>query len=134
MSNLTGTVGEWKPVEASLLEWRRLCKRMRPLDSTRSVDLDLERTHLGEVLWGIEVGRDGEGQMLGVCWEWREVITNVVALSNPLGVHSNVQLTNERGELVGADKLVLHLNAAINSFPWQGYLTGRVRDFHTRAA
>jgi hypothetical protein len=107
---------------------------MHLLDSSRAVDTDSEGTHLGEVLWGIELEGCGNGRMLGVCWEWREVITNVVALSNPMGIRSNVLLKDERGEVVSAAKLVLHLNAAVNTFPWQGCLTGRGRRFHTRAA
>jgi hypothetical protein len=124
MSILTSTVSKWDPFEASLLEWRRLCKRMKYLDSSRGIDFDRDRTHLGEVLWGIEVKEGGSpGRMVGVCWEWREVIPNVLALSNPLGIQSNVVLKDERGEVVAPSKLVLHLNAAVNRFAWQGDLT-----------
>jgi hypothetical protein len=124
MAILSGTISGWEPFEASLLEWRRLCKRMEFLDSSRAVDGD--HTRMGEVLWGLEL-KEGqcEGRMLGVCWEWREVIPNVVALSNPLGIQSNVRLKDETGALVTPAKLVLHLNAAVSSFRWQGKL---VRD------
>ena len=124
MSILTSTVSKWDPFEASLLEWRRLCKRMKYLDSSRGIDFDRDRTHLGEVLWGIEMKEGaGAGRMIGVCWEWREVIPNVLALSNPLGIRSNVLLKDERGEVVAQSKLILHLNAAVNRFAWQGDLT-----------
>ena len=124
MSILTSTVSNWDPFEASLLEWRRLCKRMRYLDSSRGIDFDRDRTHLGEVLWGIELKDDADSaRMVGVCWEWREVIPNVLALSNPLGILSNVLLKDERGELVAPSTLVLHLNAAVNRFAWQSDLT-----------
>jgi hypothetical protein len=123
MSILTSTVSKWDPFEASLLEWRRLCKRMKYLDSSRGIDFDRDRTHLGEVLWGIKLKDDaGFGRMIGVCWEWREVIPNVLALSNPLGIQSNVRLKDERGEIVVPSKLVLHLNAAVNRFAWQSDL------------
>lgn len=123
MAILSSTISAWEPFEASLLEWRRLCKRMAFLDSSQSVDADSDRMHLGEVLWGIELKDGGcAGRMLGVCWEWREVIPNVVALSNPLGIQSNVRLKDETGELVTPAKLVLHLNAAVSGFRWQGRL------------
>lgn len=122
MAILSSTISEWAPVEASLLEWRRLCKRMQFLESRQEVDADSEHTHLGEVLWGVEVKDGGANRMLGVCWEWREVIPNVVALSNPLGVQSNVRLKDEAGALVTPAKLVLHLNAAVSGFRWQGRL------------
>ena len=83
MAILSSAISEWEPFEASLLEWRRLCKRMQFLDSRQEVDVDSEHTHLGEVLWGVEVKAGCSNRMLGVCWEWREVIPNVVALSNP---------------------------------------------------
>jgi hypothetical protein len=124
MSILTSTVSNWDPFEASLLEWRRLCKRMRYLDSSRGIDFDRDRTHLGEVLWGIELKGDADSsRMVGICWEWREVIPNVLALSNPLGILSNIRLKDERGELVAASTLVLHLNAAVSRFTWQSHLT-----------
>ncbi len=93
---------------------------MEFLDSSRAIDADRDRTHLGEVLWGIELKERGcAGRMVGVCWEWRgdEVIPNVLALSNPLGIQSNVRLKDERGALVAPSKLVLHLNAAVSGVP-----------------
>ncbi|MCK9688901.1 hypothetical protein [Scleromatobacter humisilvae] len=126
MAILSSTISAWEPFEASLLEWRRLCKRMECLDSSQGIDAESDRTHLGEVLWGIEVKDSGSTpRMLGVCWEWREVIPNVVALSNPLGIQSNVRLKDETGALVTPAKLILHLNAAVSGFRWQGRL---VRD------
>ncbi len=126
MAILSSTISAWEPFEASLLEWRRLCKRMEFLDSSQGIDADSDRTHLGEVLWGIEIKDvDSTRRMLGVCWEWREVIPNVVALSNPLGIQSNVRLKDETGALVTPAKLILHLNAAVSGFRWQGRL---VRD------
>lgn len=123
MSIVINTISGWAPFEASLLEWRRLCKRMRFLDSSREVDIERESTHLGQVLWGIELKEQGyASRMLGVCWEWREVIPNVVALSNPMEIRSNVLLKDERGEIVTPSKLVLHLNAAVNDFRWQADL------------
>ena len=135
MSILTSTITKWDPFEASLLEWRRLCKRMRFLDSSRGIDFDRDRTQLGEVLWGIELKEDdSSSRMVGVCWEWREVIPNVLALSNPMGIQSNLRLKDERGEFVAPSTLVLHLNAAVSRFPWQVNLTGHARVRRTIAA
>ena len=123
MAILGNTISTWEPFEASLLEWRRLCKRMEFLDSSQSIEADRDHTHLGEVLWGIKLtDARHSNKMLGVCWEWREVIPNVVALSNPLGIQSNVRLKDEAGALVTPAKLVLHLNAAVSGFRWQGRL------------
>ena len=108
---------------------------MEFLDSSRAIDADRDRTHLGEVLWGIEL-KEGvcAGRMVGVCWEWREVIPNVLALSNPLGIQSNVRLKDERGTLVTPSKLVLHLNAAVSGFRWQGRLIQRASAHRDMAA
>ena len=58
---------------------------MEFLDSSQSIDADGDHTHLGEVLWGIKLNEGNcSGRMVGVCWEWREVIPNVVALSKIL--------------------------------------------------
>jgi len=126
MSILGSTVSAWEPFEASLLEWRRLCKHMEFLDSSQAVDVDRDHTHLGEVVWGVRLKDEGRvGRMLGLCWEWREVMPNVLALSNPLGIQSNVLLKDERGELLARSKLVLHLNAAVSGFRWQTPLIRR---------
>ena len=113
-------ISAWEPFEASLLEWRRLCKRMDFLASSEEVEVERHRSYLGKVLWGIEPKKSGgTGRMLAVCWEWREVIPNVLALSNPLGIESNVLLKDETGAVVEPSKRVLHLNAAVSSFRWQ---------------
>ncbi len=104
------------------------------MDSRQDVDTDSEHTHLGEELWGVEVKAGSSNRMLGVCWEWREVIPNVLALSNPMGIQSNLRLTDERGEFVAPSMLVLHLNAAVSRFPWQANLTGHSRVRRTIAA
>ena len=122
MAILSSTIDGWEPFEASLLEWRRLCKRMQFLDSSQEIDADSGHTHLGEVLWGVEVKDGGSNRMLGVCWEWREVIPNVGALSNPLEIQSNVRLKDEAAHSTAPAKLVLHLNAAVSGFRWQGRL------------
>lgn len=121
MSTLVSTIGEWKPFEASLLEWRRLCKEMRFLCGSRVLDRD--NTQMGQILWGLQVIENGQALMLGVCWEWREVVPNVIALSNPMGVQSNVLLNDEGGRPVAQSVLVLHLNAAVNRFRWQRNVT-----------
>jgi hypothetical protein len=121
MSILVNTINDWKPFEASLLEWRRLCRQMKFLDSSRAIDED--HTQMGRILWGLKVVQGGSPFMLGVCWEWREVIPNVVALSNPMGVQSNVILNEASGEPVAQSALVLHLNAAVSKFRWQQDVT-----------
>jgi hypothetical protein len=99
---------------------------MEFLDSNQAVDVDRDHTHLGEVVWGIRLKDEGRAsRMLGLCWEWREVMPNVLALSNPLGIQSNVLLKDERGELLARSKLVLHLNAAVSGFRWQTPLIRR---------
>lgn len=132
MSILANTVAEWSPIEASLLEWRRLCKQMRLLDSSRFVDAD--DTRMGQILWGLELNEGPAPRMLGICWEWREVIPNVVALSDPMGVQSNVLLNDERGAPVHRSALVLHLNAAVSRFRWQQDLVGRPLTYRHIAA
>jgi len=135
MSILSSTVSAWEPFEASLLEWRRLCRQMGFLQSSQGVDADRGHTHLGEVLWGMGLkGTGRDSRMLGVCWEWREVLPNVLALSNPLGIRSNVLLKDERGELVAPSKLVLHLNAAVSGFRWQTCLIRRAGGRRSMAA
>ena len=123
MAILSSTISEWEPFEASLLEWRRLCKRMQFLDSSQDVDADSDHTHLGEVLVGVEV-KDGSsqsdaGRVLGVArgdperaWRCRTLWAS----------SRTCVLKDETGALVTPAKLVLHLNAAVSGFRWQGRL------------
>lgn len=57
--------------------------------------------------------------MIGVCWPWAQLRPNVVALANPLGIATNVRLTETDGSNVADQRKLLHLNSAVYAAPWQ---------------
>jgi hypothetical protein len=66
----------------------------------------------GNTIWG-----DGEA---GFAWDWIEIEHGVVAMSNPMGLVTNLQLVAANGELLSSATAALHFNQFVRRIPWQG--------------
>lgn len=118
----------WKPVLTTLPEFRCALARMRPwvdtlgaaAEGAGAVDPAGGRRQ-GQALWA----STHQGQPLGLAWDWAEVRKDVVALSDPMNVLSNVRLVDEAGAPLGAAEQVLHLNSAIHELEWQAHVMQR---------
>ncbi len=109
----------WKPVLASLPEFRRLLGKLRPYDAAgcdRAVSGGGLRE--GQTLWVASLGDD----RLGLAWDWAEVREHVVALRDPMSVLSNVCLLDERGERLDEAHRIVHLNSALHELDWQRHV------------
>lgn len=118
----------WKPVLATLPEFRRMLAQMRPLgqpaadDGEERDDADAATAaRQGQALWGAW----HRGEPLGLAWDWAEVCGNVVALCDPMKVLSNVRLVGEDGLLLSDAERIVHLNSAVHELDWQPHATGR---------
>lgn len=111
----------WKPVRASLAEWQTALLRMRPIGAAFLPHGRAPGKRKGQVLWGTEC----KGQPVGLAWDWAEVRADVVALSDPMGVLSNVLLLDEHGDCLDEGERMVHLNSAIHGLGWQGHACGR---------
>jgi hypothetical protein len=96
-------------------EWRRSSRKLRHLGTSVHVDEQAEGLRYGQVLWG----REASDQMVGLAWDWREVMPEVIALADPMTVLSNLRLLDERGGRLSDAELLLQLNNTIYSLGWQ---------------
>ncbi|MFL6662125.1 MAG: hypothetical protein ACJ8G7_08080 [Rhizobacter sp.] len=64
-------------------------------------------------------GSPANEQAAGVAWDWIEVQQGVVAMADPLALVTNLQLTDERGEVLPTMQAALHLNGLVHTLPWQ---------------
>jgi hypothetical protein len=118
-------MSNWLPVEATLLEWQRLGRKLKELQVSVEVD-QASGEQLGEALWGVIF----RGALVGLGWRWREISPNLVAIDNPLNISSNVVLLDEQGAEVPTDKRILQLNNAINRLDWFLPVVARTRRRH----
>lgn len=76
---------------------------------------DADHPCTGQTVWGIP----SMERAAGVAWDWVEVQEGVVAMADPMGLVTNLQLTDERGEILPVTKAALHLNGLVHALPWQ---------------
>ncbi len=113
----------WRPVLTTLPEFRRAVRCMRPWG-----DLEIDgagqprvRPRRGQAVWAA----DHQGLPLGLAWEWAQVRGDVVALSDPMNVLSNVRLVSAEGTPIGESERMVHLNSAIHQLDWQAHAIQR---------
>ena len=69
----------------------------------------------GQTLWG----GTSAGGSAGVAWDWVQLQRGVVAMADPMGLITNLQLVDEHGDALPAIAATLHLNEIVHALPWQ---------------
>ena len=69
----------------------------------------------GQTLWGDE----SETQSAGVAWDWVRLQPGVVAMSDPLGLVTNLKLLNDNGEELTNIEAAVRLHQLVHALPWQ---------------
>ena len=69
----------------------------------------------GQTLWGDH----SEARAAGVAWDWVEVREGVVAMSDPLGMVTNLRLLDAHGEVLSQTQISLRLHQLVHALPWQ---------------
>lgn len=113
----------WKPVLATLPEFRRVLAQMRPLADPAAytgagVGSPPGQRH-GQALWAVT----HRGYPLGLAWDWAEVHDDAVALCDPMNVLSNVRLVDDEGAPIPDAERIVHLNSAVHELGWQAHVT-----------
>ena len=104
----------WPRVASPIGHWARTVRKLRPLGTSVQSDGASALRH-GQMLWGIEL----DGSMLGIAWDWREVMPNVVVIGDPMSILTNVSFIDEEGTPVNDAVRLLYLNSAVYQLPWQ---------------
>ena len=69
----------------------------------------------GQTLWGDA----REAQSAGVAWDWVQIQGGVVAMSDPLGLVTNLKLLDDEGEALTHVETAVQLHQLVYSLPWQ---------------
>ena len=77
----------------------------------------------GQTVWGDR----SDDRSAGVAWDWIELRRGVVAISDPLGMITNLRMVDAHGEVVSASRLAVHLHQLVHALPWQHEVTRALR-------
>ena len=80
---------------------------------------DDDRHCSGQTLWGA----NSEEHAAGVAWDWVELRKGVVAMSDPLGMITNLRLVDEQGSALNQIQVALRLHQLVHALPWQDEVT-----------
>jgi len=76
---------------------------------------DSDSPPTGQTLWG---GPSGDGAA-GVAWDWVQIREGVVAMADPFGLVTNLQLLGDEGKLLTGFEATVRLNELVHGLPWQ---------------
>ncbi len=97
---------------------------LQHLGTTLSADCDEYGRLLGHTIWG------GTSSRIGIAWDWVEAMDGVFAMSDPMGVVSNIGFVDETGACLPDFMAAVQLNHITHELPWQAEVveaTRRVR-------
>ena len=77
----------------------------------------------GQTLWGDE----SDDHATGVAWDWVELRKGVVAMSDPMGVVTNLRLIDTQGDVLNQTQMAVHLHQLVHALPWQSEVTRVLR-------
>jgi len=76
---------------------------------------DPDSPSMGQTLWG---GPSGDGAA-GVAWDWVQIQEGVVAMADPFGLVTNLQLVGAHGQVLNDFEVAMRLNELVHALPWQ---------------
>ena len=110
----------WRRVCASPTIWPEVVRRLRARSVAVSDEANPAGLRQGNVLWSVDEPVEGTVKgPLGLAWEWTEVQPEVLALTDPMAVLSNADLTDDSGQQLASEVRILQLNHAIHTLNWQ---------------
>lgn len=77
----------------------------------------------GQTLWG----DDSDDRAAGVAWDWIELQRGVVAMSDPLGMVTNLRLLDAHGAALNQTQVAVHLHQLVHALPWQSEVKRALR-------
>jgi hypothetical protein len=98
----------WQAVDAPRLHLTHLGTRVLTFG-------DEESPCSGQTLWG----HAGKSRAAGVAWDWVEIHDGVVAMSDPLGLVTNIRLLDAHGDVLTGLEAAVQLNQLVHALPWQ---------------
>lgn len=106
-------IASWPIIERACNPVAELTTDLKHLGTTLSEDCDEFGRYCGHTIWG------DSNLGIGVAWDWTEAHDGVFALSDPMGVVSNICFVEISGETLPEARLALQLNRIAHELPWQ---------------
>jgi hypothetical protein len=114
---LAWTITAWPPVlwQADPLPHKRMASRFVHLGTQVTTQGNGVKPAAGQTIWGSKLA---QGQA-GVAWDWVDLGHGVVAMADPMGFVTNLQIVNDRGDHLPCLQVALHINEIVHELPWQ---------------
>jgi hypothetical protein len=117
-------IASWPIIERSVDSAPELAANLRHLGTTVSSDCDDYGRLMGHTMWG------GIDSGVGIAWDWVETLDGVFAMSDPMGIVTNISFVDELGTGLSELMAAVQLNNITHELPWQPevrQLTGQRR-------
>lgn len=110
------SVKSWAPVPAAMRRWQESSAGLRHVGTTISEHPAKGVRSCGQVLWATALN----DSQVGLAWGWACLHGEVVVMTDPMGVATNLALVDdESGEPLTASQVMCCLNSVIYGLPWQ---------------
>ena len=115
-------VKTWAPVATAVQRLRESSAALRYVGATVSSRSPKGVNRSGQVLWAADIG----DCQFGLAWGWICLRGDVVVMTDPMGVATNLALVDdESGEPLSESQVMCCLNSVIHSLPWQEMLRSK---------
>jgi hypothetical protein len=117
-------IAAWPIIERTIEPAMEIASDLHHLGTTVSADCDDYGRLLGHTIWG------GADSGIGIAWDWVEAMDGVFAMSDPMGVVSNIGFVDNSGASLPDFMAAVQLNHITHELPWQAEVaeaTRRVR-------
>jgi len=114
-------IAAWPIIERTVEPATEIASDLHHLGTTVSADCDDYGRLLGHTIWG------GTESGIGIAWDWVEAMDGVFAMSDPMGVVSNIGFVDKTGASVPDFMAAVHLNQITHALPWQIEVTEATR-------
>lgn len=113
----------WSAVPVPQTEWTRTVRKLRHLGMSVHVDDRRARLGAGQILWGLETPQG----MMGLAWDWLELVKGVVVIADPMSIICNANILDEEGCALSDAERVMCLNTAVYQMAWQSAVVSAKR-------
>ena len=114
-------ISSWPIIERSTDLSPQLATDLEHLGTVVSGECDEYGRLLGHTLWG------AVDLKIGVAWDWTETLDGVFALSDPMGVVSNIGFVDGAGANIPETMTAVQLNRIAHALPWQAEVSKATR-------
>jgi hypothetical protein len=114
-------IAAWPIIERTVDPAIEIASDLHHLGTTVSADCDDYGRLLGHTIWG------GAESQIGIAWDWVEALEGVFAMSDPMGVVSNIGFVDKSGASLPDFMAAVQLNQITHSLPWQSQVAEATR-------